>query len=223
MNCRPHSNCKNQLESAIPNRQFDEVSLHLGAAFRGIDKSHLRRGSSSMTKPSGPLAGIKVLDLTSVLYGPYASQTLGDWGAEVIKIEPLTGDGWRNSGQFRNRGMSGQFMAVNRNKRSLALDLKQPGGKKVMERLLTKVDALVTNVRPAALGRLGFGYEACQKLNPGLVYAAATGFGQEGPWAARPAFDEIAQAASGLASAMGSDDEPSFVPSLVGDKICGLS
>jgi len=176
-----------------------------------------------MNKPTGPLAGLRILDLTTILFGPYAAQTLGDWGAEVIKIEPLTGDGWRNSGQFRNRGMSGQFMAVNRNKRSLALDLKQPDGKKVMERLLPTVDALVTNVRPAALGRLGFGYEACQKLNPKLVYAAATGFGQDGPWAARPAFDEIAQAASGLASAMGSDDEPSFVPSLVGDKICGLS
>jgi len=176
-----------------------------------------------MPEPTGPLRGLRILDLTTILFGPYAAQTLGDWGAEVIKIEALTGDGWRNSGQFRNRGMSGQFMAVNRNKRSLALDLKQPGGKKVMERLLAKADALVTNVRPAALGRLGFGYEACQKLNPGLVYAAATGFGQDGPWAARPAFDEIAQAASGLASAMGSDDEPSFVPSLVGDKICGLS
>jgi crotonobetainyl-CoA:carnitine CoA-transferase CaiB-like acyl-CoA transferase len=176
-----------------------------------------------MTEPTGPLRGLRILDLTTILFGPYAAQTLGDWGAEVIKIEPLTGDGWRNSGQFRNRGMSGQFMAVNRNKRSLALDLKQPGGKKVMERLLSTVDALVTNVRPAALGRLGFGYETCQKLNPKLVYAAATGFGQDGPWAARPAFDEIAQAASGLASAMGSDDEPSFVPSLVGDKICGLS
>ena len=93
-----------------------------------------------------------------------------------------------------------------------------------MERLLPRPsDALVTNVRPAALGRLGFGYEDCRQLNPKLVYAAATGFGQEGPWAARPAFDEIAQAASGLASAMGSDDEPSFVPSLVGDKIYGLS
>jgi crotonobetainyl-CoA:carnitine CoA-transferase CaiB-like acyl-CoA transferase len=176
-----------------------------------------------MKKPTGPLEGLRIIDLTTILFGPYAAQTLGDWGAEVIKVEPLAGDNWRNSGQFRNRGMSGQFMAVNRNKRSLALDLKHPEGKAVLQRLLPTVDALVTNVRPAALGRLGFGYEACQKLNPKLVYAAATGFGQDGPWAARPAFDEIAQAASGLASAMGSDDEPSFVPSLVGDKICGLS
>ena len=176
-----------------------------------------------MSQPSGPLAGIKVLDITSVLYGPYASQTLGDWGAEVIKIEPPTGDTWRYSGQFRNRGMSGQFMAVNRNKRSLALDLKQPDGKAVLQRLIATADVLLTNIRPAALARLGFGYEACQQINPRLVYAAATGFGQDGPWAARPAFDEVIQASSGFASAMGSDDEPAFVPSLVADKICGLT
>jgi crotonobetainyl-CoA:carnitine CoA-transferase CaiB-like acyl-CoA transferase len=176
-----------------------------------------------MSQPSGPLAGIKVLDITSVLYGPYASQTLGDWGAEVVKIEPLTGDTWRYSGQFRHRGMSGQFMAVNRNKRSLALDLKQPDGKAVLQRLIATADVLLTNIRPAALARLGFGYEACQQINPRLVYAAATGFGQDGPWAARPAFDEVIQASSGFASAMGSDDEPAFVPSLVADKICGLT
>jgi crotonobetainyl-CoA:carnitine CoA-transferase CaiB-like acyl-CoA transferase len=176
-----------------------------------------------MSQPSGPLAGITVLDLTSVLYGPYASQTLGDWGAEVIKIEPLTGDTWRYSGQFRNRGMTGQFMAVNRNKRSLALDLKQPDGKSVLQRLIVTADVLLTNIRPAALARLGFGYEACQQMNSRLVYAAATGFGQDGPWAARPAFDEVIQASSGFASAMGSDDEPAFVPSLVADKICGLT
>jgi crotonobetainyl-CoA:carnitine CoA-transferase CaiB-like acyl-CoA transferase len=175
-----------------------------------------------MNQSTGPLAGIQVLDLTSVLFGPYAAQTLGDWGAEVIKVEPLTGDTWRYSGQFRTRGMSGQFMATNRNKRSLALDLKHPDGKAVLQRLIAKADVLVTNIRPAALGRLGFGYEDCQQLNPRLVYAAATGFGQDGPWAARPAFDEIIQASSGFASSMGTDEEPAFVPSLVGDKICGL-
>ena len=129
----------------------------------------------------------------------------------------------RYSGQFRNRGMTGQFMAVNRNKRSLALDLKQPDGKSVLQRLIATEDVLLTNIRPAALARLGFGYEACRQINPRLVYAAATGFGQDGPWAARPAFDEVIQASSGFASAMGSDDEPAFVPSLVADKICGLT
>jgi crotonobetainyl-CoA:carnitine CoA-transferase CaiB-like acyl-CoA transferase len=124
---------------------------------------------------------------------------------------------------FRNRGMSGQFMAVNRNKRSIALDLKHPDGKAILRRLIPTVDALVSNIRPAGLARLGFSYEECKALNPKLVYAVATGFGQNGPWAARPAFDEIIQAASGFASAMGSDDEPAFVPSLIGDKICGMA
>lgn len=173
--------------------------------------------------PTGPLSGIRVLDLTSVLFGPYAAQMLGDWGADVIKVEPPAGDTWRYTGVFRNRGMSGQFMAVNRNKRSLALDLKHPDGKGALAKLIPTVDALVTNVRPAAMARLGFGYEACAKLNPRLIYAAATGFGQDGPWAARPAFDEIIQAASGLASSIGSDEEPEFVPSLIGDKICAMA
>jgi crotonobetainyl-CoA:carnitine CoA-transferase CaiB-like acyl-CoA transferase len=176
-----------------------------------------------MTPPTGPLQGIGILDLTTILFGPFGAQTLGDWGAEVIKVEPLAGDGWRYTGQFRNRGMSGQFMAANRNKRSLALDLKHPDGAAILRRLISTVDALVTNIRPAALARLGFGYEACRELNPRLVYAAATGFGQDGPWAARPAFDEIVQAASGFASAIGTDEEPEFVPSLVGDKLCGLA
>jgi crotonobetainyl-CoA:carnitine CoA-transferase CaiB-like acyl-CoA transferase len=176
-----------------------------------------------MTEPTGPLKGFRILDLTTVLFGPFGAQTLGDWGAEVIKVETLTGDTWRTSGQFRNRGMSGQFMAVNRNKRSIALDLKHPDGKAVLRRLIPTADALVSNIRPAGLARLGFGYETCRDLNPRLVYAVATGFGQDGPWRARPAFDEIIQAASGFASAMGSDDEPAFVPSLVGDKICGMA
>ncbi|TWS93658.1 CaiB/BaiF CoA-transferase family protein [Reyranella sp. CPCC 100927] len=176
-----------------------------------------------MTEASGPLEGVRVLDLTTILFGPYGAQTLGDWGADIIKVESLSGDGWRYSGQFRHRGMSGQFMAANRNKRSLALDLKHADGKAVLRRLIPTVDVLVSNVRPAALARLGFSYEDCHALNPRLIYAAATGFGQDGPWAARPAFDEIVQAASGFASAMGTGDEPAFVPSLVGDKLCGLS
>ena len=176
-----------------------------------------------MSQATGPLEGIRVLDLTAILFGPYGSQTLGDWGADVIKVESLTGDGWRYTGQSRNRGMSGQFMAANRNKRSIAIDLKTAEGKEVLRRLIPTVDVLVTNIRPAAMARLGFGYDDCRALNPRLVYAAATGFGQDGPWAARPAFDEVVQAASGLASAIGTDEEPAFVPSLIGDKLCGLA
>ena len=176
-----------------------------------------------MNDVKGPLAGLRILDLTTVLFGPFGAQTLGDWGAEIIKVEGLGGDMWRNSGIFRNRGMSGQFMAANRNKRSIAIDLKHAQGKAVLRRLLPTVDALVSNVRPAGLARLGFSYETCRELNPRLVYAVATGFGQDGPWAARPAFDEVIQAASGFASAMGTDEEPQFVPSLIGDKICGMA
>ena len=175
------------------------------------------------TKPTGPLTGFRILDLTTVLFGPFGTQTLGDWGAEIIKVETLRGDTWRTSGQFRNSGMSGQFMAANRNKRSIAVDLKHQDGKDVLRRLIRTADALVSNIRPAGLARLGFSYAACKELNPRLVYASATGFGQDGPWAARPAYDEIIQAASGFASAMGTDDEPSFVPSLIGDKLCGMA
>ena len=173
--------------------------------------------------PTGPLTGFRVLDLSTVLFGPYASQTLGDWGADVIKIERLEGDTWRTAGQFRNRGMSGQFMAVNRNKRSIALDLKHPDGKAVLQRLVRIADVLVSNIRPAGLARLGFSYEDCKALNPKLIYASATGFGQDGPWRARPAFDEIIQAASGFASALGTQAEPAFVPSLVADKLCAVA
>lgn len=176
-----------------------------------------------MTAATGPLCGIRVLDLSSVLFGPFAAQTLGDWGADVIKIEPPSGDFWRYAGHFRNRGMSGQFMATNRNKLSLALDLKTDDGKEILRRLVPTADVLLSNIRPAALARLGFGYEACKALNPRLIYASATGFGQDGPWAARPAFDEIIQASSGLASSIGSDETPEFVPSLVADKLCGLA
>jgi crotonobetainyl-CoA:carnitine CoA-transferase CaiB-like acyl-CoA transferase len=178
---------------------------------------------TSSTPPTGPLEGYRILDLSTVLFGPYASQMLGDLGADVIKIERLEGDGWRSAGQFRHRGMSGQFMAVNRNKRSLALDLKHPDGKAVLQRLVRTADVLVSNIRPAGLARLGFSYEDCRALKPDLIYASATGFGQDGPWRARPAYDEIIQAASGFASALGTEDEPAFVPSLVADKLCGMA
>ncbi len=183
----------------------------------------MTEASGLTSQPPGPLTGFRILDLTTVLFGPFGTQTLGDWGAEIVKIERPTGDTWRNAGQFRNRGMTGQFMAVNRNKRSLALDLKREEGKEVLRRLIPNAHALVSNIRPAGLARLGFSYDACRALNPSIVYASATGFGQDGAWCARPAFDEIIQASSGFASAMGTDDEPAFVPSLIGDKICAMA
>jgi crotonobetainyl-CoA:carnitine CoA-transferase CaiB-like acyl-CoA transferase len=206
--------------------RWERLLIGVGIARRGdiaYSAAKLNEDRTTMAEPTGPLKGYRILDLTTVLFGPFGTQTLGDWGAEIIKIESLTGDTWRNSGQFRNRGMSGQFMAANRNKRSVALDLKHAEGRAVLRRLIATADALVSNIPPAGVGRLGFSYETCRELNPGIIYAVATGFGQDGPWRARPAFDEIIQAASGFASAMGSDEEPAFVPSLIGDKICGMA
>jgi len=139
---------------------------------------------------SGPLAGVRVLDLTAVVLGPLATQILGDWGADVIKVEPPEGDLMRANGVSTVRGMSSIFLAINRNKRSLAVDLKQPAGVDVIKRLLPTVDVLVHNMRTAAIERLGLGYAACAAINPKLLYCVATGFGESGPDAGRPAFDD---------------------------------
>ncbi len=173
---------------------------------------------------TGPLKGLRILDMTGVVLGPFATQMLADWGAEVIKIEPPGGDLVRNSGLARNRGMASVFLAINRNKRSLCLDIKTEDGKAILRRLIAQVDVLATNIRPAGMARAGFGYEDCTALNPGLIYAAATGFGQDGPYRARPAFDEIIQASSGFADLVGEEfGQPMFVPSLVADKLTGMA
>ncbi|WP_135467720.1 CaiB/BaiF CoA transferase family protein [Crenalkalicoccus roseus] len=174
--------------------------------------------------PTGPLKGLRVLDLTGVVLGPFATQMLGDWGADIIKVEPPQGDLVRNSGVARHRGMASVFLSINRNKRSLCLDIKKPEGAEVLRRLIPRVDVLASNIRPAGMARAGFGWEECAALNPRLVYAVATGFGQDGPHRARPAFDEIIQAASGLADIVGEEaGRPMFVPSLVADKITGMA
>ena len=173
----------------------------------------------------GPLAGVRVLDLTAVVLGPLATQILGDYGADVIKVEPPEGDLMRANGVSRQRGMSSIFMAINRNKRSLAIDLKQPDGVAALLRLLPTVDVLVHNMRTAAIERLGLGPAACTAANPKLIYCLATGFGESGPDAGKPAFDDVIQAACGLAGLVGTlrdDGRPDYVPSLIADKTTGL-
>ena len=173
---------------------------------------------------TGPLAGVRVLDLTAVVLGPVATQILGDYGADVIKVEPPEGDMMRANGVSRVRGLSSIFLAINRNKRSLAIDLKQPAGIAAIKRLLPTVDVLVHNMRTAAIERLGLGYDACAAINPRLLYCVATGFGEAGPDAGKPAFDDVIQAACGLASLLGSEDgQPDYVPSLIADKTTGLA
>lgn len=169
---------------------------------------------------------MRVLDLTAVVLGPLATQVLGDLGADVLKVEPLEGDLMRANGVSRHPGMSSIFLAINRNKRSLAIDLKQPEGVAALKRLLPTVDVLVHNMRTAAIARLGLGPDDCLALNPRLVYALATGFGEGGPDAGKPAFDDVIQAASGLASlqglAGGAGQAPDYIPSLIADKTTGL-
>lgn len=176
------------------------------------------------TVKNGPLHGIRVLDLTTVVLGPFATQILGDYGAEVIKVESIEGDLMRANGVSRHPGMSSIFLAINRNKRSIALDLKQAEGRRIFFQLATGVDVVVHNMRIAAVGRLGLGYKAVHAVNPGVVYCAATGFGQDGPHHAKAAFDDIVQAASGIASLVGSvDGKPAYVPALVADKTAGMA
>jgi crotonobetainyl-CoA:carnitine CoA-transferase CaiB-like acyl-CoA transferase len=173
---------------------------------------------------SGPLAGMRIVDLTSVVLGPLATQILGDWGADVLKIESPAGDLMRSNGVSLHPGMSSIFLALNRNKRSLCLDLATAEGATVLARLIATADVFVHNMRIAAMERLGFGAAAVAALNPRIVYCAATGFDQDGPDRNKPAFDDIIQAGSGLAViASAGRDEPAYVPTLVADKTAGLA
>ena len=173
---------------------------------------------------TGPLHGIRVLDLTTVVLGPYATQILGDYGAEVIKVESLEGDLMRANGVSRHAGMSSIFLAINRNKRSVTLDLKKAKGRELFLELAAGVDVVVHNMRIAAIDRLGLGYEAVRTVNQRVVYCTASGFGQDGPDRAKPSFDDIIQAASGLASLLGSEyGSPAYVPALIADKTAGLA
>lgn len=177
-----------------------------------------------LPKATGPLSGIRVLDLTSVVLGPVATQILGDHGADIIKIEATAGDMMRANGAARNPGMSSIFLAINRNKRSLAIDLKTEEGRKIALQLAASVDVVVHNMRVPAMERLGLGYDAIRAVNPNVIYCAATGFGQEGPDRHKPAFDDIVQAACGLVGLVGAaSGQPDYTPSLIADKLAGVA
>ena len=173
----------------------------------------------------GPLQGIKVIDMTTVLMGPYATQMLGDYGADVIKVESQDGDVTRQIGPTRHPGMGPVFLNTNRNKRSICLDLKKPAGRNAVLRLIKSADVLVYNVRPQAMARLNLGYEAVSKINPRLIYAGVFGFGQDGPYAAKPAYDDLIQGATALPALMAqtADGVPRYVPNALVDRIVGLT
>jgi len=173
------------------------------------------------------LEGIKVVDLTSVVFGPYCTHILADLGAEVIKVEaPGTGDAFRWSGKAAaTPGMSPSFMAINRGKQSIALDLKAPDDLACMKALLEEADVFVLNVRGKAVERLGLDYDAVRAINPGIIYAHCVGFGQNGPYADLQAYDDVIQAATGTATLLprvDGDPRARYLPSLIADKVAGL-
>ena len=174
---------------------------------------------------SGPLDGVRIIDLTSVILGPYATQILADYGADVIKVEPPEGDNTRYVAAHRNPGMGANFLHLNRNKRSIVLNLKKPEGHAALLRLAKTADVLAYNVRPAAMARLKLSYDDVCKVNPRIIYAGSTGFRQSGPYAAKAAYDDIIQGMVALPSLFhqAGADKPRFVPSTVTDRITGLN
>ena len=165
----------------------------------------------------------RVLDFTSVVLGPYATQILGDLGADVIKIEPLAGDIFRAAGPGHSAEMGAGHLNLNRNKRSLAIDLRDPGARGAIDRLVAGADLVIHNMRPASAERLGIGFERLKTINPRIAYAFAAGFGSEGRDADEPAYDDVIQARSGLA-AINADagGEPRFLKTIAADKVAGL-
>jgi len=164
--------------------------------------------SAPGTKRPLPLMGVKVLDVSQVMAGPYSCMLLADMGADVIKVEPPgNGDQTRGAMGFRMKGPDSMgFLNMNRNKRSIAINLKSEAGKAILFKLVKEADILVENYRPGVMKRLGVGYEVMSKINPALVYVSISGFGQSGPWAMRPGFDLMAQAMSGIMSVTGNGD-----------------
>ena len=173
----------------------------------------------------GPLTGVRVIDLTQVLMGPFCTQLLGDFGADVIKIEPPSGDTSRGIGPMKSPGMGHDFLHINRNKRGMVLDLKHPDGLAAIKRLVETADVLVYNVRPQAMARLSLQYESLAEINPRLIYVGVFGYGQDGPYAAKPAYDDLIQGVIGLPSliAQVGDGVPRYVPLAFVDRTVGLA
>src|SRR5882672_6072560 len=172
----------------------------------------------------GPLEGVRVVDLTSVVVGPLATQILADHGADVIKVESKTGDLVRNlNGRSVTPGMGAKFLHLNRNKRSVVLDLKHPAGLEALRRLIARTDVMIWNNRPASMTRMKLSYNDVRAVNGRIIYCGMFGFGQDGRYRDKPAYDTIIQGSGGMAAlhhrAMG---EPRFVPMVVADKVTGL-
>jgi crotonobetainyl-CoA:carnitine CoA-transferase CaiB-like acyl-CoA transferase len=172
---------------------------------------------------TGPLRGVRVMDLTTVVMGPSATQMLGDLGADVVKIESGAGDSMRWIGPWRHAGMGPLFLQANRNKRSVMLDLKTPAGKAHAMALSARADVVVSNVRPQGLQRLGLDYQSVSAANPRIIYCAAVGYGAGGPDSGKAVYDDLMQAASGIAGLFGKvDGAPRYAPVNLCDRVVGL-
>ncbi|MEA2386600.1 MAG: hypothetical protein QOJ22_774 [Thermoleophilaceae bacterium] len=186
-----------------------------------------RRTTGRTAEPDparGPLSGVRVIDLTSVFLGPYCTQILGDMGADVVKVEPPTGDVVRRIGPARNEGMGPIHLSVNRNKRSLVLDLQTPDGREALLKLIATADVFVHSMRAQAIERLGLDYDAVRAVRDDIVYCGAYGFGQDGPYARKPAYDDPVQGATGIAALQGhAQGEPAYVTTVIADKTTGLA
>jgi crotonobetainyl-CoA:carnitine CoA-transferase CaiB-like acyl-CoA transferase len=170
-----------------------------------------------------PLAGLRVIDLGSVVFGPYCSQWLADLGADVIKVEAPEGDSTRLTGPALERGMSALFLGCNRGKRGIVLDLKQPDAREALDRLVAGSDVLLHSIRPQKLESLDLAPEAVLARHPRLIYAGLHGFGEAGPYSGRPAYDDVIQGMSGIADLMARQSgEPRYLPTIAADKVSGL-
>jgi crotonobetainyl-CoA:carnitine CoA-transferase CaiB-like acyl-CoA transferase len=180
--------------------------------------------SATAGAPAGPLAGLRIIDLTSVMMGPYATMLLGDYGADVIKVESPEGDVMRHAAPMKHPRMGAMYLQGNRNKRSIVLDLKKAAGRAALLRLAQQADVFVHNVRPAAMARLKLGADDLLAVNPRLVYASLHGFGERGPYAGRPAYDDLIQGLTALPALTGSiTGEPRYSPATMADRIVGLN
>lgn len=170
-----------------------------------------------------PLDDVRILDLTTIVYGPYATQTLGDFGAEVVKVEAPGGDAVRQMGPRRTPHMGAVFLGMNRNKKSIVLDLKRAAARDALWRLVDGADVFVHNIRPQKILKLGFDPDRVMARNPGIVYAGLYGYRDGGPYAGQPAYDDVIQGQAGLAGAFHArDGAPNLIPTIAADKISGL-
>lgn len=171
----------------------------------------------------GPCAGFTVIDFSTMVSGPLAGQNLGDLGADVIKVETLMGDTARWLGPPERAGLNGFFTQLNRNKRAISIDLKQPAGQEIARQLAATADVVLENFRPGVADRLGIGYAQLSADNPGLVYVSVSGFGPDGPYADQPVYDLMIQGMSGLMPIQGGDGEPQMLKSVIADKNAAIT